>query len=194
MSRRLSKDDFSLLRMCQSHHLLLFKTKVETDTSCREKHFVIESLTRFVLLSGGERSRSRGWDGEMNRTCWGYDNDDGKNNAGIIEVINRGKHSQEPLWHRLSVAGRRRNQQPTLGGTSTAALKYSCVSLSSFPYVNEPGEPPRWPGEAANFCWTKWPTLSRWSSSRSRNDDFWCVLHLKGSEQCLTSRLEDPLV
>ncbi len=117
----------------------------------------------------------------------------------ITQVINRGKHSQEPLWHRLSVAGRRRNQQPTLGGTSTAALKYSCVSLSSFPYVNEPGEPqgwraPRWPGEAANFCWTKRPTLSRWSSSRSRNDDFWCFLHLKGSERCLTSRLEDPLV
>lgn len=123
----------------------------------------------------------------MNRTRWRYDNDDSKNNTGIIEVINRGKHTRRSLSDTvfLSVAGVKTNSQ------RSAALKYSCVSLSSLPYVNEPGEPqgwraPRWPGEVANFCWTEMTKLEDTMTSE-------VSYHLKGSEHSLTLRLEDPL-
>lgn len=106
--KSLNKDDSNLSNLSAAIITDSRKTKVETEMMAyvrltqavdltAEKNTGIESLTRFVLMSRVSARRSQGWDGEMNRTRRRYDNDDSKNNTGIIEVINRCKHFHRSL-------------------------------------------------------------------------------------------------
>lgn len=172
MSCRLWKVWIRMTSICQSHQLPLLLTPERLkwlkwwDThswhrlSTVEKNTGIESLTGFVLVSRVSIHRSQGWDAEMNRTRKRYDNDDSKNNTGIIEVINRCKHIHRSLSLALFSSWQASKRTPnTRRHFHNSGEIFMCESV--FIYIFKwVWQTSRAPADRVKLCWPKWLTLN----------------------------------